>query len=87
MFRYIYQSQCHTDTSSEYMDSLGMSQEQIESVKQQKAFEATQNIEKRLEAYRAESDPLFMEFQYDKTPESEKVWRDKVDEIKSRYPI
>lgn len=38
-------------------------------------------------AYRAESDPLFMEWKYDGTPEAEKVWRDKVAEIKERYPI
>lgn len=38
-------------------------------------------------AYRAESDPLFLEWQYDQTPESEQVWRDKVAEIKARYPL
>ncbi|HGK6498956.1 TPA: hypothetical protein ACJ5BH_005716 [Pseudomonas aeruginosa] len=38
-------------------------------------------------AYAAESDPLFLEWQYDQTPESEKAWRDKVAEIKARYPL
>lgn len=38
-------------------------------------------------AYRAESDPLFMEWKYDGTPEAETIWRDKVAEIKARYPL
>ncbi|MCF2827065.1 MULTISPECIES: hypothetical protein [unclassified Pseudoalteromonas] len=41
----------------------------------------------RREAYKNESDPLYMEWQYDNTPESEQAWRDKVDEIKNRYPL
>ncbi|MCZ0752586.1 hypothetical protein [Aeromonas enteropelogenes] len=41
----------------------------------------------REHAYRTESDPLYMEWKYDGTPEKEKAWRDKVAEIKSRYPI
>lgn len=44
-------------------------------------------LRQRLEAYKTESDPLFMEYQFDQTPESEKAWRDKVQEIKDRYPI
>ncbi len=38
-------------------------------------------------AYQSESDPLFMEWQFDNTPESEQIWRDKVAEIKLRYPL
>ncbi|MEE7945128.1 hypothetical protein WOC35_19410 [Vibrio parahaemolyticus] len=38
-------------------------------------------------AYKAESDPLYMEWQYDNTPESEQAWRTKVAEIKARYPL
>jgi hypothetical protein len=41
----------------------------------------------RKKAYIAESDPLYMEWQYDNTPESEQAWRDKVAEIKARYPL
>lgn len=41
----------------------------------------------RKQAYIDESDPLFLEWQYDQTPEKEKAWRDKVEEIKSRYPL
>lgn len=41
----------------------------------------------RQSAYKKESDPLYMEWQYDQTTESEKAWRDKVAEIKARYPL
>ncbi|ODA30653.1 hypothetical protein A8L45_19675 [Veronia pacifica] len=41
----------------------------------------------RYRAYKSESDPIYLEWQYDKTPESEQVWRDKVAEIKARYPL
>ncbi|MFR9656410.1 MAG: hypothetical protein SNF94_05430 [Rikenellaceae bacterium] len=44
-------------------------------------------IEFRRLAYSAESDPLYMEWQYDNTPESEQAWRNKVAEIKARYPL
>jgi len=41
----------------------------------------------RQSAYRLESDPLYMEWQYDQTEESEQAWRDKVAQIKGRYPL
>jgi len=41
----------------------------------------------RRAAYTVESDPLYMEWQYDQTPEAEQAWRDKVAEIKARYPL
>ncbi|WP_322805326.1 hypothetical protein SO574_23120 (plasmid) [Vibrio alfacsensis] len=44
-------------------------------------------LDLRLKAYKLESDPLYMEWQYDQTAESEKAWRDKVAEIKERYPL
>ncbi|HAV1510753.1 TPA: hypothetical protein JG810_004519 [Vibrio parahaemolyticus] len=43
--------------------------------------------EQRRKAYLVESDPLYMEWQYDQTPEKEQAWRDKVAEIKARYPL
>ncbi|ELA7323099.1 hypothetical protein Q9X98_004743 [Vibrio parahaemolyticus] len=46
-----------------------------------------QAIASRQASYKTESDPLYMEWQYDQTPESETAWRDKVAEIKSRYPL
>lgn len=41
----------------------------------------------RRRAYAAESDPLYMEWQYDQTSESEQAWRQKVEEIKDRFPL
>ncbi|RQM78848.1 hypothetical protein EHZ47_01785 [Aeromonas jandaei] len=38
-------------------------------------------------AYRIESDPLFMEARYDDDPIKLKAWKDKVTEIKARYPL
>mgnify|MGYP005812339347 CR=1 FL=1 len=69
------------------MQSLGMDQEQIESVLNQQQFELSQNLVKRQAAYKAESDPLYMEAQFEGTPESHQKWQDKVAEIKARYPL
>ncbi|MDW6004721.1 hypothetical protein [Vibrio mangrovi] len=41
----------------------------------------------RKSAYQAESDPLYMEWQYDQTETKAQIWRDKVTEIKTRYPL
>lgn len=46
-----------------------------------------QAIADRKTAYVSESDPLYMEWQYDGTAESEQLWRDTVAEIKARYPL
>lgn len=43
-------------------------------------------LQQRQHAYKTESDPLFLVWQYDQTPEAEQAWRDKVAEIKQRYP-
>ncbi len=87
MFTYIYKGESYGNTSAEYMQSLGMNTEQIESVLNQQQFELSQNVEKREAAYKRESDPLYMEAQFDGTPESLQKWQDKVAEIKTRYPL
>lgn len=46
-----------------------------------------QILAERKAAYKAESDPLYMEWQFDQAAESEQIWRDKVLEIKARYPL
>ncbi|EPN7235433.1 hypothetical protein ACT21L_004422 [Vibrio vulnificus] len=43
--------------------------------------------ESRQKDYKEESDPLYLEWQYDQTAEKEQAWRDKVAEIKARYPL
>lgn len=84
---YIFEGEVHSCFTLAYMQHIGMNAEQIDSVLNQQQFELTQNIERRKEAYIKESDPLFIEWQYDQTPECEQHWRDKVLEIKARYPI
>ncbi|TQF71833.1 hypothetical protein [Pseudoalteromonas luteoviolacea] len=44
-------------------------------------------LEARRMAYIVESDPLFMEWQYDQTESSKQAWLDKVAEIKARFPF
>lgn len=44
-------------------------------------------INQRKAAYKTESDPFYMEWQFDQTTESEQVWRDRVMEVKARYPL
>ena len=44
-------------------------------------------LSNRVEAYKSESDPLYIEWQYDQREEGETVWRSKVLEIKERYPL
>jgi hypothetical protein len=41
----------------------------------------------RVEAYKAESDPLYIEWQYDQSEGGEVLWREKVARIKERYPL
>lgn len=41
----------------------------------------------RKAAYIAESDPLYMEWKYDETDETNAYWLDKVRDIKLRYPL
>lgn len=86
MFNYIFNGTTHTDCSIEYMQGIGMDKEQIDSVLAQKEFESGQWVEKRQAAYREEADPLYIEWQYDQEPAQEQIWRDKVAEIKQRFP-
>ena len=50
-------------------------------------YTKSEAIEARKLAYKKESDPLHMEFQYDGNANKEQEWRDKVAEIKARYPL
>lgn len=72
----------------DFMAGLGMDNDTIASVIAQRDYEqGVGPLAARQRAYEAESDPLFLEWQYDKTPEAEASWRDKVAEIKVRYPV
>ncbi|MCU8190153.1 hypothetical protein D8T49_21495 [Vibrio vulnificus] len=93
MFTYIFKGKSYSDTSRDFMLNLGMDTEAIESVLQQKEFEEGQSIELRAKAYKRESDPLYIEWQYEletanpKADDFKQKWMHKVTEIKARYPL
>lgn len=93
MFSYIFKGKTYTDANREFMLNLGMNTEQIESVLSQKQYESKQNVRLRQEAYTRESDPLYIEWQYElesgnaKADEYKGAWMNKVAEIKARYPL
>lgn len=69
----------------EQLLDMGFSQAEVDTALQiEQAAELAFN--RRL-AYRTDSDPLYMEWQYDQTEAKENAWRAKVAEIKARYPL
>ncbi len=85
---YLYDGETHDNYDPAFMAELGMSPETIESVFRQAEYERYEGqLEKRKRAYQLESDPLLAEWQFDQTAEAEQIWRDKVAEIKARYPL
>ncbi|MBZ2192050.1 hypothetical protein JFJ09_07450 [Pseudoalteromonas arctica] len=73
------------DTTSDAFKTLDISGSEKANIIENAHKEAV--ILKRQNAYKAESDPLFMESQFDGTPESHQKWQEKVAEIKARYPL
>lgn len=73
----------------EILKSLGFSAEQAAElcVEAAKTLQLENSIAARRTLYMTDADPLFLEWQYDETPEKEKAWRDKVAEIKALYPL
>lgn len=85
---YLYDGETHDNYDPAFMAELGMSDEVIASVLAQHNYELTEGqLAHRQHAYVAESDPLFLERQYNKTAASEQAWRDKVEEIKLCHPV
>ena len=85
---YLYDGKNYDNYDPAFMAELGMSEDAIVSVTAQRDWDATEGqLARRKRRYETESDSLYMEWQYDKTPESEQAWRDKVAEIKLRYSI
>ncbi len=93
MFSYIFKGEAYTDTNREFMLNIGMNTEQIESVLSQQEYESKQNADLRQQAYKRESDPLYIEWQYElesgnsESDSYKEVWMSKVSEIKARYPL
>ncbi|HGF5019714.1 TPA: hypothetical protein ACF31S_004087 [Vibrio parahaemolyticus] len=71
--------------SDEELLSVGFTQSELDDRKYEERVVLAQKERKK--AYVEESDPLFLEWQYDQTTEKEQVWRDKVAEIKARHPL
>lgn len=85
---YLYDGKTHDNYSPGFMAGLGMSEETITSVIAQREYEQGEGLlAMRQRAYERESDPLFLEWQYDRTPLAETAWLNKVAEIKARYHI
>ncbi|MEH8253407.1 hypothetical protein [Aeromonas veronii] len=85
---YLYDGKTYDNYDHDFMAALGMSAGAIESVIRQAEYERHEGqLEKRKRAYQLESDPLLAEWQFDQTAEAEQIWRDKVAEIKARYPL
>lgn len=92
MHKYIFKGKTHTNISVSYMQNLGMTKEQQDSVLQQAEFECNQVNELRRNAYITESDPLYIEWQFElnnvnaDADSFKQAWIDKVAEIKVRFP-
>ncbi|GJA64103.1 hypothetical protein KAM351_27140 [Aeromonas caviae] len=85
---YLYKGITYNNYDAIFMAGLGMSVETISSIHDQRKYELTTGpLTRRQAAYERESDPLYLEWQYDRTPEAELAWRNKVAEIKARYPV
>lgn len=91
---YIFNGESHNNFTASYMAALGMDQEQMDSVIAQRDFELSQNAKKRSDAYKKESDPLFLEAlrkSYEGDEEGAEAARalglEAVDRIKARFPL
>ena len=85
---YLYNGVTHSNYDPAFMAGLGMDDDTIASVIAHRDYDnGAGQLAARQRAYETESDSLFLEWQYDKTPEAEARWRDKVAEIKARYPV
>ncbi|UUQ66343.1 hypothetical protein NLK61_06790 [Pseudomonas fuscovaginae UPB0736] len=69
--------------------ALGFSAEHADEIclENERAQKLENLVAARRTRYVSEADPLFLEWQYDQSPEKEKAWRDKVAEIKALYPL
>lgn len=91
-FSYIFNGVRHTDASEGYMESLGMNEEQMNSVINQREFEGAQVTNVRQKLYTEKSDPLYIEWQYElvrgnpNADEYKQRWMDAVAEVKASVP-
>ena len=93
-YTYIYDGKHYTDTTTEFMEALGMDEDAIASVQADQAHERTRNIQRRAEAYAKESDPLFLEAlrkymadDMEGNAAAKQAGLDAVAAIQARYPV
>ncbi|WMN59292.1 hypothetical protein NI389_13890 [Pseudoalteromonas xiamenensis] len=72
------------DQVSQYLDNLNI-EIPIGEIRLEYSDEEAEIARKS--AYQLESDPLYMEWQFDQTDEAKQRWLAKVAEIKTRYPF
>ena len=73
------------DTESDEWEALEISESDKENIISNAINDKT--VKSREAAYKKESEPLYMKWQYDQTFESEQAWRAKVSEIDAHYPF
>lgn len=81
----IYNGARYQRYSESELKALNIPDEIIVKAKENQILADVQEARKL--SYKNESDPLFLEWQYDQSSEKEQAWRDKVAEIKMRYPL
>jgi len=81
----VYSGATYQGYSEIQLKEIGIPDDVIDNEKRSQELVAVNTARKV--AYSQEADGLYMEWQFDKTIESETVWREKVEEIKQRYPM
>lgn len=88
---YLYKGVTYTDLSAEFMMSLGMGEEVIESVQSQAKFEENNTKKMKAKAYQKEADPKFAEWQKElamgnpNANDYKAAWLSKCEQIKQRF--
>lgn len=88
---YLYNGVTYTDFSNEFMTSLGMDEETIDSVQAQAQFEESKTEKLKAEAYQREADPKFTEWQKElamgnpAADDYKDAWLSKCEQIKQRF--
>lgn len=81
----VFDGKTYTQFEAERLLELGIPEAVVQQALEEQVIDTVR--QQRRQAYAAESDRLFLEWQYDQTSETEQIWRDKVAEIKTRYPF
>ncbi|HCF3100908.1 TPA: hypothetical protein NIB79_005226 [Pseudomonas aeruginosa] len=80
-----YDGRFYTDCGREFLLAAGVPAAVVDAA--EAAHLLAEVHEARRAAYVAESDPLYLEWQYDQSDEKEAEWRASVASIKARFPL